>query len=345
MGRDRKENDMNVKLTRGLAAAAVSAAMMLGAAVPALATTYGKDDMSKIELTKTYAANTDNGAVAPSEKFKLSTLTPENDAAKNFKLNGEVALPTVEPTNAIGSTTNNYFKIDLPAYDQVGVYTYKFSENPGKTAGVTYDSTEYVLKVTVTNELGEDKVTPTGNLVRTAVVRKASDTASTGDKVKSITNSYEANKLTVGKSVKGILGDTTKEFTLNVKFNAPAGTDWNNAISTSGTAKVERVGETNDYTVTVKDGETVTFANVPDNATYTVTETEANEDGYKTEGQVETAKVLKSNATETVTNSKGGEGDVDMGVLLNNAPYIAILGGAAVVTIYVVNKRRHSDMD
>jgi hypothetical protein len=48
-------------------------------------------------------------------------------------------------------------------------------------------------------------------------------------------------------------------------------------------------------------------------------------------------------AKVTVTNTK--EGTVDTGVLLNNAPYIAIIGGAAVVAIYVVNKRRHSDMD
>lgn len=48
-------------------------------------------------------------------------------------------------------------------------------------------------------------------------------------------------------------------------------------------------------------------------------------------------------ATVTVTNTKNGT--VDTGVLLNNAPYIAIIGGAAVVAIYAVNKRRHSDMD
>lgn len=338
---------MNAKLTKGLAAAAISAAMMLGAAAPALAeTTYGKDDMSKVELTKTYTANTDNGAVAPSEAFKLSNLTADNDAAKNFKLNGVVALPTVEATTAINGTSTNYFKIDLPAYDQVGVYTYKFSEIAGKTAGVTYDPTEYVLKVTVTNELGADKVTPTGKLVRSAVVRKATDTSVSKDtKVTSIANSYEANTLTVGKSVKGILGDTTKEFTLNVEFTKPDGTDWTNAISTdkTGDATVTRIEGTDKYTVKVKDGETVTFKNVPDNAKYTVTEAEADKDGYTTTGQVQEAKELAANGTETVTNTKGG--DVDTGVLLNNAPYIAILGGAAVVAIYVVNKRRHSDMD
>ena len=337
---------MNVKLTRGLAAAAVSAAMMLGAAVPALAApTYAESDVPQVMLTKNYTANTDNGAAAPLEAFKLSSLTPDNDAARNFKLNGEVALPTVEPTSPINSTTTNYFKIDLPAYDQVGVYTYTFSEIAGKTAGVTYDPTEYVLKVTVTNELRDE--TPTGKLVRSAVVRKADDTSTDTDtKVHGITNSYEANKLTVGKSVKGILGDTTKEFTLNVEFTAPEGKSWTtNSISTekTGNATVTHVDGTNKYTVKVKDGETVTFKNVPDNAKYTVTEDEANKGGYTTSGEVQQAKVLADNKTETVTNTKGG--NVDAGVLLNNAPYIAILGGAAVVTIYVVNKRRHSDMD
>lgn len=337
---------MNVKLTKGLAAAAISAAMMLGAAAPALATTYGEGDVSQVTLNKTYSANTENGAVAPSETFTLSNLTADSEAAKNFKLNGQVVLPTVEKTTAINGTSKDYFKIDLPDYNQVGEYTYTFNENAGKTAGVTYDSTEYVLKVTVTNELGEDNSTPTGRLIRKAVVKKESAASITDPKIESITNSYEANKLTVGKSVKGIFGDTTKDFTLTVTFEAPEGTDWKNAIqATPVDAQKASVTQTGDktYTVTVKDGGKVTFTNVPDNAKYTVTEAAESKDGYdNTSGEVKD-KVLADNGTETVINTKGGS--VDTGVLLNNAPYIAIIGGAAVVAIYVVNKRRHSDMD
>lgn len=336
---------MNVKLTKGLAAAAVSAAMMLGAAVPALAeTTYGKGDVSQVKLTKTYTA-TGTGAVAPSEAFSLTDLKATNDAAKS------VSLPSVNTTKAITGTTPDYFVITLPDYEKVGEYTYTFSEKAPttKTAGVTYDSETYQLKVTVINEVTKNdngQEIPTGHLVRKVAVRKNSDTTTDPKtKVKDIKNTYEANALTVGKKVEGILGDTSKEFTLTVTFEAPEGTTWNNDIKATpnDAQKASVTNNGNTYTVKVKDGGNVTFENVPDNAKYTVTETEADQNGYDTTGQVKNAATLSDDKTVTVTNTKGGT--VDTGVLLNNAPYIAILGGAAVVTIYLVNKRRHSDMD
>ena len=337
---------MNAKLTKGLAAAAISAAMMLGAAVPALATpNYGTGDQPEAYLNKSYTA-TGDGATAPSEAFRLTALTATNPAAESFG-----ALPTVNTTSEINTTTQNYFVITLPNYDKVGEYTYTFSEQvpTKKTAGVTYDTEEYQLKVTVinevtTNENGQE--IPTGKLIRKVAVRKSSDkTTDPETKVKEIKNTYKANTLTVGKKVEGILGDTSKEFTLTVTFDAPKDTAWTNAIdATPNDAQKASVTENGDtYTVKVKDGGKVTFKNVPDNAEYTVTEVEAGQDNYTTTGEVKKAEVLDKNETVTVINSKGG--DVDTGVLLNNAPYVAIIGGAAVVAIYVVNKRRHSDMD
>lgn len=335
---------MNAKLTKGLAAAAISAAMMLGAAAPALATTYGEGDQPDVYLDKSYTA-TGDGATAPSEAFKLTDLTATNDAAKSL------ALPTVNTPGEISATTQKYFVITLPDYDKVGEYTYTFSEKvpTKKTAGVTYDSETYQLRVTVVNEVTKDDSgheIPTGNLVRKVAVRKSDDkTIDPETKVKEIKNTYKANTLTVGKKVEGILGDTSKEFTLTVTFDAPKDTAWTNAIdATPNDAQKASVTDNgNTYTVKVKDGGKVTFKNVPDNAEYTVTEVEAGQDNYTTTGEVKKAEVLDKNETVTVTNSKGGS--VDTGVLLNNAPYIAIIGGAAVVAIYVVNKRRHSDMD
>ena len=117
-------------------------------------------------------------------------------------------------------------------------------------------------------------------------------------------------------------------------------TEWNNEGGTyKATARIS-----------VKGGSTVDFKNVPDGVSYSVEE-EAPGNGYEApkydknkNGSLKADKdTSKADVITTVTNTKKSE--VDTGVLLNNAPYIAILGGAAVVTIYVVNKRRHSDMD
>lgn len=338
---------MNAKLTKGLAAAAISAAMMLGAAAPALAKpNYGTGDQPEAYLNKSYTA-TGDGATAPSEAFKLTALTATNPAAESF-----ATLPTVNTPSEINTTTPNYFVITLPDYDKVGEYTYTFSEQvpTKKTAGVTYDSEKYQLKVTVINEVKNEngQEVPTGKLIRKVAVRKSDDTSTNPNtKVADIVNTYKANTLTVGKEVEGILGDTSKEFTLTVTFDAPKDTNWTNHIDAKSLdaqkASVTKNGDTNTYTVKVKDGGKVTFKNVPDNAKYTVTEDGAKQDGYDPSGEVTSPTELKENKTVTVINTKGGS--VDTGVLLNNAPYIAIIGGAAVVAIYVVNKRRHSDMD
>ena len=134
-----------------------------------------------------------------------------------------------------------------------------------------------------------------------------------------------------------------KEFKFTVTFNAPADKSWTRDITVDGGAS-DLKWDGNTATFTLSDGDTAKFKNVPAGVTYTVDEDDYSSAKYETKGEVTTPTAMTSKgATVTVTNTKNGT--VDTGVLLNNAPYIAIIGGAAVVAIYVVNKRRHSDMD
>lgn len=110
---------MNVKLTKGLAAAAVSAAMMLGAAVPALAVNQGNvlpnDD--GYYLTKTYNGVSD-GAVSETLSFTV----------ENYKVTDAKADVTTEnmPTVSIDNVTaksdeSNKVKLTLKPYTSAGV--------------------------------------------------------------------------------------------------------------------------------------------------------------------------------------------------------------------------------
>lgn len=343
---------MNVKLTKGLAAAAVSAAMMLGAAVPALAVSQGNvlpnDD--GYYLTKTYNGVSD-GAVSEAlefnvEKYKVtdakSGVTAENMPA--------VSIDEVSAT----SDQNNKVKLTLQTYESAGYYYYKVTENAGNTAGVTYNTKTYYLKVSVSyGTNGAAKVDSVSLWDADPTVT----TTTEEHKVTGFANTYKSGTLEVKKVISGNLAQDDEKFTIKVTFTSakPVGSvvaykvnGEDKTIATNAWKESEDGTYTAFADITVKGGSTVDFSNVPDGVKYSVSETNSGNGytpTYKGENGTLAADetVGNADATATVTNTKSST--VDAGVLLNNAPYIAILGGAAVVAIYVVNKRRHSDMD
>ena len=255
-------------------------------------------------------------------------------------------------------------KDGLPDFDNTGAgyYYYEVKEDESNNAaGVKYDTHTYYLKVTVgytKNDQGATDYTKT-EVVSVSLWDKDPSTENSGaNKVAGFENTYESGTLEVKKVLDGNLTQDTDKFTINVTFTSKKPvdsevrytdlegdkhilpTEWNNEGGTyKATARIS-----------VKGGSTVDFKNVPDGVSYSVEE-EAPGNGYEApkydknkNGSLKADKdTSKADVITTVTNTKKSE--VDTGVLLNNAPYIAILGGAAVVTIYVVNKRRHSDMD
>lgn len=342
---------MNVKLTRGIAAAAVSAAMMLGAAVPALAEdakTLPNDN--GYYLTKTYNGVSD-GTVSETLGFTVTnykvTDAKADVTAKNMP---PVSINDVNAT----SGQNNKVKLTLPTYTSAGYYYYQVTEKAGTTAGVSYNKNTYYLKVTVSYDKGG------AAKVDSVSLWDADPTATTttdDHKVAGFENTYKSGTLEVRKVIEGNLAQDDEEFTIKVTFTSekPVGSVVSYKVGTeTKTIAADAWTKSDDGTythsadITVKGGSTVDFKNVPDGVNYAVEETDSGE-GYTPtyEGEAGTLVANETqgdaDATAKVTNTKKSK--VDAGVLLNNAPYIAILGGAAVVTIYLVNKRRHSDMD
>lgn len=352
---------MNVKLTRGIAAAAVSAAMMLGAAVPALAQGVGAD--SKVNLGVTY--NEEGDGVAPEETVTYNQVEKTSSDNATYKPSGTTVIPDLRIDAATVSDTAKSANIVLtvPDYAAVGKYTYTLTREKIDAAGVTDNAPETItVVVTVVNK--EDGK----GFDRYVNIFNGTDTSDAGKKIKKVDLEYASGKLMVKKLVAGNLGDTTGKTKFDFKVTLSGPTD---KAKLSGTYHYAVNGDTKDLKpITFADGKAeltptlgnddyITFTDLPEGVTYTVAELkdskavskgEDAEYGYKLDsvtvednGTASTIDAAKTDS-ETYTNDKTDK-NVDMGVLLNNAPYIAILGGAAVVTIYVVNKRRHSDMD
>ena len=105
--------------------------------------------------------------------------------------------------------------------------------------------------------------------------------------------------------------------------------------------------------IAVSHGDTITFTNIPYDVTYTVVEDDYTETAEGTKDYDEAKyeysdtnpiKAIDSaNDTVTITNHKG-DGNIDTGVILDNAPYmlmLAVVAGGAMTL--VIKKRREEE--
>ncbi len=217
----------------------------------------------------------------------------------------------------------------------MGVYTYIIHEVAGDSAGVTYYDDAILLRVTVIEQDGK---------LRIAAVH-TEDPESTGEgKKDDFDNLYSAGELEVHKDVEGIMGNKDKYFEFTVQLTGEEGKTYQDSYAITGGSydanpdSIEiRPGETTEATFYLKDDDTIHIENLPYGVEYKVSETPVadyvtTETG--TEGEVDEA-VEQAN----FTNTKGGI--VDAGVVLDSAPYLFTLTGAAGVGLLLTLRRRH----
>lgn len=345
---------MKLNTAKKLTAGALALSMMFAMAVP-MAFAETPRDMTSVTVKKLYKL--EGEGVSPEETFTLK------------QTKSEVVDSEAETAPALGAITGAYFAegaattagatgditIALPTYEKVGIYKYTLEEVAKKTAGVTYYGNEIKLVVTVVNG-GTGKV-------RVAAVHTEAEnenggfdsiTKGEGGKSDTFANTYKANELEVSKTVTGNMGDKDKYFTFHVTFTKNSNEDAPTLIKyedATGEHTLTFTGGTVTKEFTLKNDSEMHFTNVPAGVTYTVSEESYASDGYKTYIGSETEENEKRKAEGTATtekatvaffNHKGG--DVDTGVILDNAPYIlmlAVVAGGAMTL--VIKKRREEE--
>ena len=324
-----------------LLAGVLSISLAMGVSVmPAFAAsgeTYA--DMDSVVIKKNYEL-ANEGTFSPAETFSFDIEADNVTDASDDITPENMPMPTIGTVRYLrgeaGSTTKTKeIKIDLPEYDSVGVYTYIIHEVAGHSAGVTYYGDAILLRVTVIEQDGK---------LRIAAVH-TEDPESTGEgKKDDFDNRYSAGELEVHKDVEGIMGNKDKYFEFTVQLTGEEGKTYQDSYAITGgsydanPASIEiRPGETTEATFYLKDGDTIHIENLPYGVEYKVSETPVadyvtTETG--TEGEVDEA-VEQAN----FTNTKGGT--VDAGVVLDSAPYLFTLTGAAGVGLLLTLRRRH----
>ena len=325
------------KLLAGVLSISLAMGVNVMPAFAASGETYA--DMDSVVIKKNYEL-ANEGTFSPAETFSFDIEADNVTDASDDITPENMPMPTIGTVSYLrgeaGSTTKTKeIKIDLPEYESVGVYTYIIHEAAGNSAGVTYYGDAILLRVTVIEQDGK---------LRIAAVH-TEDPESTGEgKKDDFDNLYSAGELEVHKDVEGIMGNKEKYFEFTVQLTGEEGKTYQDSYAITGGSydanpdSIEiKPGETTEAAFYLKDDDTIHIENLPYGVEYKVSETPVadyvtTETG--TEGEVDAA-VEQAN----FTNTKGGT--VDAGVVLDSAPYLFTLTGAAGVGLLLTLRRRH----
>lgn len=337
-------------------AGVLAAAMMLTVGATAAFAEEAAAPITSVDVSKVYKLI--GAGISPTETFTFDIKGKEVTNAGTGVTGESMPVPSIgsvaytveDGAKADGNSKNvtiDFTKDGQLIYNAVGVYDYTVSENAGKTLGVAYDTKTYTMRVVVVN--GETRGTYKINSVQfiDSVTKQKANTVS-------FENTYSANTLSVSKNVTGALGDKAKDFQFHVNFTNTNGTEktWTNAITVKktaqdGTNSTIILGEDGGFTL--KDGETVVFENVPADLTYTVSEDDYTADGYTTKLNDEEKRdsgsvTMTATAASCAFENSKGSGTIDTGVILDNAPYIALLAIVAIGGVaLMLNKRRRDE--
>ena len=243
---------------------------------------YSKHDLA---ISKTVTGNL--GEKDKDWSFKI-VLTPAPDVDLYEKY--DVDYVNTSDNQTISNSELTFTK------QEDGTYTASITIKHGQTAIIKGLQKDTDYKVT------EDEANSKG-YITTAVNDSGKITGDERIDVSFQNAKYSNHNITIKKEVLGKLGDTTKDWTFNIKLIPGDGItlkekyDYNiKPGNETGEMKLTATGD-GSYTGTVEIGdlETVTIKDIPELTQYEVTEVEANQDGYKTYVEGEASGVLGSN--------------------------------------------------
>ena len=262
---------------------------------------------------------------------------------------------------------------DFNLPDGPGKYVFEIAENipqdSDKVLGVGYDNTKRYLSITVAND-----ATMNGQFVYYAqLYSEYADSATLGAVEKKVegkdafTNTYGRSQdgkdlvhnVVINKQIAGNFSDLSKSFNFTIKLSPAKGmkNDYVGAKVTTYDGSTDGVlnhtwaiDDSIEHSISLGRNQSIKLENLPEGVTVTVVETDGSE--YTVTPSEDTTGTLSgSTITATISDVDGKIGFIntkvgtpDMGVVLDNAPYIAMLAIVAIGGVaLMLNKRRRDE--
>lgn len=255
-----------------------------------------------------------------------------------------------------------------------GKYVFEIAEDipqdSDKVLGVDYDNTKRYLSITVANDTAMNG----RNFVYYAqLYSEYADHATLGAVDKKVngenafTNTYGishdgkdlVHNVVINKQIAGNFSDLSKSFNFTIKLSRADGkkNDYVGAKVTTYDGSTDGVlnqtwtfDGTTEHSISLGRNQSIKLENLPEGVTVTVVETDGSEYTV-TKSEDTTGTLVDSTITATISNVDGKigfintkEGTPDMGVVLDNAPYIAMLAIVAIGGVaLMLNKRRRDE--
>lgn len=349
---------MKLNTAKKLTAGALALSMMFAMAVPmAFAERLPEVDAS-VAITKTLR-NVNNTAEGAVPDITASMILDNNGKAvtKPSAVTDDAQISIDDATVEDGTGT---FTVHLGNIKVPGIYTYGLTEKAVNEAGVKQNAKRYTLTIYALND------TTYHGYNRIGEYKFRLDEVGGQRKLGEVENSYYAGTVEISKVVEGDFGNHEQKFNFEVTLESDLPVT--SVVKIRGEAVTFAKNETTGKYVatkdiTLKDGEFAGIENLPYGVTYTVKEFTTDASGNKTyavneltvNGQKYTVKY--DNATgafaytteetgerEVTIINDAGEGEIDTGVILDNAPYmlmLAVVAGGAMTL--VIKKRREEE--
>ena len=364
------------KKSAGAIVAGLSLVMALAPVTPAFAEGKTTVDVSK-GVTKELHVNTGSNVDA-TFKFTASPVTlNQGENVNGNDVNGDDTssttwVPTIDDIEINTATkTSGTAAIHYQDFPAAGLYAWKITETPNtyvisdtSAESMSYDTdTSYILVAEVQNTADGPELTASymlpGDATSTSASGKVGTATFTNTYVETPSNTKNGTDLTITKTVLGNQADKTakNKFHFKVTFTAPTYTnDWKVSDITAkmGETTIDNKGGVFEFDAASADS--VSFSNVPVGTTYKVEETQkaGYEGSYYVNGATTATATGSKGANVTaegiaITEGTGNSGEmkntkedtVVTGVIVNNAPFIVMIGAAAAgVVAYGSAKRK-----
>lgn len=350
--------------------AVLTAALLTGAlsatasAAETLTTTTGSITFRKaIDVTNAAGAGGITGTIAFDVTAADESDLPD-DGEKNYvgsvdQLDGSDITATfaADDSGIANKESDVSVGFDTSKFKAPGIYYYHLTERDPGIHGLAATKATYLLKVRVVNDNTSEPDGAAFKIDYATLTSLEDDTKSD-----LITNTYTTHGLTVTKALAGDWADYTDHFIFTLEITDPdtdPGRMASVTVQTTSAAGVTSNAEVKPFTNgkvsfsdTIRGGDVIAVTGLPTGAAYTITESGLDAGKYTTAWTLdgETLSTEKTLPTQTVgaadtalivTNTRSSIAPT--GLLLDAAPYGAMLALAAGSGLVFFRKRRRED--